>query len=65
MSEGHTQEASVTGSATTSRRRRNPFLETAPEPIPNPVDYASGQRAPAHSPPTRGLSGYGGVWVCL
>ena len=30
----------------TKRRRRNPFLETASEPTPDPIDYANGQRAP-------------------
>lgn len=30
----------------TKKRRRNPFLETAPEPIPAPIDYAEGNRAP-------------------
>ena len=32
--------------ARTAKRRRNPFLETASEPIPDPIDYAHGQRAP-------------------
>lgn len=32
--------------AHTTKRRRNPFLETAREPTPNPIDYAHGQRAP-------------------
>lgn len=36
-------EASTTH---TVKQRRNPFLETAPEPIPAPIDYAHGQRAP-------------------
>ena len=30
----------------TGKQRRNPFLETAPEPIPAPIDYAHGQHAP-------------------
>ena len=30
----------------TKKRRRNPFLETASEPTPDPIDYANGQRAP-------------------
>lgn len=30
----------------TKKRRRNPFLETASEPTPDPIDYAHGQRAP-------------------
>ena len=29
-----------------TKRRRNPFLETASEPTPDPIDYAHGQRAP-------------------
>ena len=36
-------EASTTH---TVKQRRNPFLETAPEPIPAPIDYAEGNRAP-------------------
>lgn len=32
--------------ARTAKRRRNPFLETASEPTPDPIDYAHGQRAP-------------------
>ena len=32
--------------AHTAKRRRNPFLETASEPTPDPIDYAHGQRAP-------------------
>ena len=36
-------EASTTR---TTKRRRNPFLETASEPTPDPIDYAHGQRAP-------------------
>lgn len=32
--------------AYTAKRRRNPFLETASEPTPDPIDYAHGQRAP-------------------
>lgn len=36
-------EASTTR---TAKRRRNPFLETASEPTPDPIDYAHGQRAP-------------------
>lgn len=38
MSEGSTTH--------TVKQRRNPFLETAPEPIPAPIDYAKGNRAP-------------------
>lgn len=30
----------------TKKRRRNPFLETASEPTPDPINYANGQRAP-------------------
>ena len=36
-------EASTTH---TVKQRRNPFLETVPEPIPAPIDYAEGNRAP-------------------
>ena len=36
-------EASTTR---TTKRRRNPFLETASEPTPAPIDYAHDQRAP-------------------
>lgn len=36
-------EASTTH---TGKQRRNPFLETASEPTPDPIDYAHGQRAP-------------------
>lgn len=36
-------EASTTH---TGKQHRNPFLETAPEPIPAPIDYAEGNRAP-------------------
>lgn len=36
-------EASTTH---TGKQRRNPFFETAPEPIPAPIDYAHGQHAP-------------------
>lgn len=32
--------------AHTAKRRRNPFLETASEPTPDPIDYAEGNRAP-------------------
>ena len=32
--------------ARTTKHRRNPFLETASEPTPDPIDYAHGQRAP-------------------
>ena len=32
--------------ARTAKRRRNPFLETASEPTPDPINYAHGQRAP-------------------
>ena len=38
MSDGATEH--------TKKRRRNPFLETASEPTPDPIDYANGQRAP-------------------
>lgn len=37
---------SEASTAHTAKRRRNPFLETAPEPIPAPIDYAEGNRAP-------------------
>lgn len=37
---------SETSTARTAKRRRNPFLETASEPTPEPIDYAHGQRAP-------------------
>ena len=36
-------EASTTH---TVKQRRNPFLETASEPTPDPIDYANGQHAP-------------------
>lgn len=37
---------SEASTANTTKRRRNPFLETASEPTPDPIDYANGQRAP-------------------
>ncbi|WP_314658762.1 ABC transporter ATP-binding protein [uncultured Rothia sp.] len=37
---------SEASTAHTTKRRRNPFLETASEPTPAPIDYAHGQRAP-------------------
>ena len=37
---------SEASTARTPKRRRNPFLETASEPTPSPIDYAHGQRAP-------------------
>ncbi len=37
---------SEASTARTAKRRRNPFLETASEPTPDPIDYAHGQRAP-------------------
>ena len=37
---------SEVSTARTTKRRRNPFLETASEPTPDPIDYAHGQRAP-------------------
>lgn len=37
---------SEASTARTTKRRRNPFLETASEPTPDPIDYANGQRAP-------------------
>ena len=37
---------SEASTANTTKRRRNPFLETASEPTPDPIDYAHGQRAP-------------------
>lgn len=37
---------STASTARTTKRRRNPFLETASEPTPDPIDYAHGQRAP-------------------
>ena len=37
---------STTSTEHTTKRRRNPFLETAGEPTPDPIDYAHGQRAP-------------------
>lgn len=36
---------SEASTARTTKRRRNPFLETASEPTPDPIDYAHGQRA--------------------
>jgi len=41
---------SEASTAHTAKRRRNPFLETASEPTPDPIDYAHGQRAPRHPP---------------
>ena len=53
-------EASTTR---TTKRRRNPFLETASEPTPDPIDYAHGQRAPrtlaAYARPIRVRRGVG------
>ena len=37
---------SEASTARTTKRRRNPFLETASEPTPAPIDYAHDQRAP-------------------
>lgn len=37
---------SEASTARTTKRRRNPFLETASEPTPDPIDYAHGRRAP-------------------
>ncbi|WP_294630230.1 ABC transporter ATP-binding protein [Rothia mucilaginosa] len=37
---------SEASTARTTKRRRNPFLETVSEPTPDPIDYAHGQRAP-------------------
>ena len=37
---------SEASTARSTKRRRNPFLETASEPTPDPIDYAHGQRAP-------------------
>lgn len=37
---------SEASTARTTKRRRNPFLETASEPTPVPIDYAHDQRAP-------------------
>ena len=37
---------SEASTARTTKRRRNPFLETASEPTPDPIDYAHSQRAP-------------------
>lgn len=37
---------SEASTAHTAKRRRNPFLETASEPTPDPIDYAHGDRAP-------------------
>ena len=49
--------------AHTAKRRRNPFLETASEPTPDPIDYAHGQRAPrtlaAYAHPIRARWGFG------
>ena len=49
--------------AHTTKRRRNPFLETAREPTPNPIDYAHGQSAPrtlaAYAHPIRARWGFG------
>ena len=37
---------SEASTAHAAKRRRNPFLETASEPTPDPIDYTHGQRAP-------------------
>ena len=37
---------SEASTAHATKRRRNPFLETASEPTPDPIDYAHGDRAP-------------------
>ena len=37
---------SEASTARTTKRRRNPFLETASAPTPDPIEYAHGQRAP-------------------
>ena len=37
---------SEASTARTTKRRRNPFLETASEPTPDPIDYVHDQRAP-------------------
>ena len=54
---------SEASTARTPKRRRNPFLETAREPTPNPIDYAHGQRAPrtlaAYAHPIRARWGFG------
>lgn len=54
---------SEVSTAHTAKRRRNPFLETASEPTPDPIDYAHGQRAPrtlaAYARPIRVRGGVG------
>ena len=54
---------SEASTARTTKRRRNPFLETASEPTPDPIDYAHGQRAPrtlaAYAHPIRARWGFG------
>lgn len=54
---------SEVSTARTTKRRRNPFLETASEPTPDPIDYAHGQRAPrtlaAYARPIRARWGVG------
>lgn len=54
---------SEASTARTTKRRRNPFLETASEPTPDPIDYAHGQRAPrtlaAYARPIRARWGFG------
>ena len=54
---------SEASTASTTKRRRNPFLETASEPTPDPIDYAHGQRAPrtlaAYARPIRVRWGFG------
>ena len=54
---------SEASTAHTAKRRRNPFLETASEPTPDPIDYAHGQRAPrtlaAYARPIRVRWGFG------
>ena len=54
---------SEASTARTTKHRRNPFLETASEPTPDPIDYAHGQRAPrtlaAYARPIRVRWGFG------
>jgi len=54
---------SEASTAHTTKRRRNPFLETASEPTPDPIDYAHDQRAPrtlaAYARPIRARWGFG------
>ena len=54
---------SEASTARTTKRRRNPFLETASEPTPDPIDYAHDQRAPrtlaAYARPIRARWGFG------